>query len=85
MEAVRFLIGRGINVNHQNGRGATALHFATILSLMDKVRVLVEEGHVDTSIKDCDGKTALDMAIDLEKQGSDKAKIIEYLKLHKKK
>lgn len=67
VEIVRRLLDTGIDVDHVNRLGWTALLEAVILGGGDVehieiVRVLVEEGGVDTSIRDHEGRAALDHA-----------------------
>jgi ankyrin repeat protein len=61
VDAVRVLLARHVEVNAVNENGQTAVHFAA-LSMDAVVRLLAENG-ADLSIKDKNGRTALDFAM----------------------
>ena len=61
LDAVRVLLARHVDVNAVNENGQTAMHFAA-LSMDPVVRLLAENG-ADLSIKDKQGRTALDFAM----------------------
>jgi len=56
-----YLLKRGAKVNAKNKSGWTALHFAAFKSDMDMVQLLAENGG-DTTIRDNDGRTPIDLA-----------------------
>ena len=43
-DVVRYLLNNGANVNKQNSRGMTALHFAFISNSTDAMRILLQHG-----------------------------------------
>lgn len=61
---VKRLIAKGENVNQQDKLGNTPLHLAAFLGYMDCVKALLNTPNIDLSIKNKQGKTALDMAKD---------------------
>lgn len=61
LEAVRVLLARHVDVNAVNENGQTAVHFAA-LSMDPVVRLLAENG-ADLTIKDKQGRSALDFAM----------------------
>jgi len=61
LDAVRVLLARHVDVNAVNENGQTAVHFAA-LSMDPVVRLLAESG-ANLSIKDKNGRTALDFAM----------------------
>lgn len=44
LATLKILLQQGINVNHQNDRGATALHYAALRGHIGGVRMLLEKG-----------------------------------------
>jgi len=55
------LLKRGAKVNAKNKSGWTALHFSAFKSDMDMVQLLAENGG-DTTSRDKDGRTPIDLA-----------------------
>ena len=65
----KVLIDSQIDVNTQNGKGGTALMFATLSGRNKLVKIMLEHG-ADTSLRDVRGLMALDLAI---QQGNEEA------------
>jgi ankyrin repeat protein len=84
-EAVKLLLRRGANVNRQTREmQSTALHRAAYAGHADVVRVLLEAG-ADTSIRDCDGLTALErVARQRENRSSGRADVVRLLEEREK-
>lgn len=59
---IAFLLDNGLDVNHKDLHGRTALHHAAIQSQQDAAFMLIERGS-SVSIVDCLGLTPLDMAL----------------------
>ncbi|KAI1888112.1 hypothetical protein AGOR_G00181690 [Albula goreensis] len=57
--AVQVLLEAGMDVNSQTEKGS-ALHEAALFGKMDVVRLLLESG-IDVNIRDCQGRTALEI------------------------
>ena len=58
--------GAAIDVNAVDRQGRTALLCATMEGHTEVVKLLVEEGEADLSVKDLNGADALEWAVDLE-------------------
>lgn len=58
--------GPAIDVNAADRQGRTALLCATMEGHTEVVKLLVEEGEADLSVKDLNGADALEWAVDLE-------------------
>lgn len=67
VEITKMFILSGADVNGVDILGNTALHFAAIYGRRDIARMLLRTKGMDASIKNKDGKTALDIAIEEEK------------------
>ena len=65
-KVLELLISYGVNVNGKSSNGSV-LHTATSFEMIEVVKILLKNG-IDTSIKDSDGKTALDFAKETENQ-----------------
>ncbi len=63
-DVISLLITEGININHQNNYGHTALHEAVRLGYKKEIIKLLLDNGADVHIKNKKGKTALDMAIE---------------------
>ena len=61
LEAVRFLIERGADVNARNNIGMTPLHYAALCGHKDMVETLLEQ-KADVNALDCQGLTPLHLA-----------------------
>ena len=61
LDYVTFFMAHGVDVNQQNSYGYTALILASIWGYADGVTLLLSKG-ADASIRDREGKTALDVA-----------------------
>jgi len=60
---IRYLLMMGANVNHQDDKGWTALHFACSEGLVDKMYVLFEKiPELDITIRNNAGKNAYNLA-----------------------
>jgi hypothetical protein len=57
--SIRFLLQRGVNVNHQDDMGWTALHWAAFTDHADTASLLVQNG-ADNSIENIAQQTPLD-------------------------
>jgi len=76
MEYVRLLIDRGANVNHQDFRGNTVLHYAVNYAHgTQTLSYLLTLGDLTLTTKNNDGETALDLA--RFKNFTDDAQLIE--------
>jgi ankyrin repeat protein len=75
-----YLIKGGININHQDNDGNTALHIAIKLRQNNEIIKLLLDNGADVNIKNKNGKTPLDIA--MEKGDKD---IINLLKMYAKK
>lgn len=73
-EMVAFLIGKGSDVNAQNGPGQTPLHMAAEAGHLDVVRLLLDRD-VDINAKNKRGRTPADLA-----QEAGHTKIVELLR-----
>jgi ankyrin repeat protein len=71
---IKLLVSTGIDINSQNNYGNTALHYPIFNVLKNKmylpyskeiVKNLVEEG-ADPNVKNKDGKTPMDLAVESE-------------------
>jgi len=60
-ELLRNNSSNPLNINAQDDHGHTALHLACIDGSLAVVKLLLNAG-VDASLKDCDGRTAMDIA-----------------------
>eukprot|EP01106_Pelomyxa_sp_JSP_P004437 TRINITY_DN1690_c0_g1_i2.p1 TRINITY_DN1690_c0_g1~~TRINITY_DN1690_c0_g1_i2.p1 ORF type:complete len:193 (+),score=73.50 TRINITY_DN1690_c0_g1_i2:32-610(+) len=58
---VAELLKRGADVNHQDVDGQTALHYAVSCGHADLVKLLLAVPGIDTSLRDTDGSTALEL------------------------
>ncbi len=58
-EVAQFLLDNGANINATNYKGFTPLYLASFYCYLDMVKLLLFN-NADTSIKDVNGKTALD-------------------------
>ena len=67
LEAVKVLVGRGVDVNAVNDNGQTAMHFAVRVS-DDIVRFLATSG-ARLDVKDKQGRTPLDAALGMGVRG----------------
>jgi ankyrin repeat protein len=56
-EIIETLISAGIDLNHQDFDGCTAMHLAVEKNQLDLVKLLLEKGAI-ASIVDCEGKPA---------------------------
>ena len=62
-ETLAYLLSlKDVDVNAQNKRGQSLLHFAAGVGAVDEVKVLMDNG-IDTSLKDSRDRTAKDLAI----------------------
>jgi hypothetical protein len=63
LELLKMLIGKGANINHQNSRGCTAMHFSCLYKFNDMSEWLVspEGGAADDSLMSAEGLTCYDM------------------------
>ena len=75
-----YLIKGGININHQDNDGNTALHIAIKVRQNNEIIKLLLDNGADVNIKNKNGKTPLDIA--MEKGDKD---IINLLKMYAKK
>jgi ankyrin repeat protein len=62
IDVVRLLIEAGAQVDKQDHRGRTPLHFAAENDLEEYVSVLCVEGHADPNAQNADGRTAMFVA-----------------------
>ena len=51
-----------MDINAQDQWGFTQLHFAVVANNLDKVKELLEDPDIDVTLKDKEGRTALDLA-----------------------
>jgi len=77
---ITLLIKEGININHQDNYGHTALHDGVMLGHKKEIIKLLLDNGADVNIKNKNGKTPLDIA--MEKGDKD---IINLLKMYAKK
>ncbi len=68
VESVKVAADHGINLDHTDFSGATALHDAAIRNLAGVVRELAGRG-ADINVLDASGRTPLDLAIAAENRG----------------
>ncbi|SNZ10388.1 Ankyrin repeat-containing protein [Persephonella hydrogeniphila] len=61
IDRVRLAIAKGANVNYQDEKGGTALHWAVFYGHKDIVKLLLMQG-ADPYIKDKNGITPVDVA-----------------------
>lgn len=74
LEVVKLLVEGRANPNARDRYGDTALHYASISENIAMVKYLVERAGSDPSIKNSDGKTALDIA-----RAESKTDVVHYL------
>ncbi|KAK3675893.1 hypothetical protein LTR78_004085 [Recurvomyces mirabilis] len=69
---LQWLQGRGVDINHVNYHGRTALMEAALWGRLDTARYLLEQGVDQTA---CDGKsmTALELAMDTRRNANERA------------
>lgn len=65
---LQLLVDSGIDINHQDNNGNTALHHAVLDYRINSFRVLLKHG-ARTDIKNQNKKTALDLALDIKRSG----------------
>ncbi len=65
IETVEFLIKQGCEVNSQDAKGDTALHYACYMENVDLIRALLTHG-ADPNAKNHDGISSVDSADDNE-------------------
>lgn len=58
-EVIKFYVDNGVEVNGQDGSGATPLHYAVRSNNTPAVKILLEAG-ADPNISDCEGVTPFD-------------------------
>jgi ankyrin repeat protein len=61
-EAIRNPKTAAKGINSQDSYGFTQLHFAVVANNLDKVKELLEDPDIDVTLKDKEGRTALDLA-----------------------
>jgi ankyrin repeat protein len=74
LDVVKLLVEGRANPNSQDRYGDTALHYASISDNMAIIQYLVERAGSDPSVKNSDGKTALDIA-----RAESKIDVVHYL------
>lgn len=62
IDNVKFLLEKGVDINHHNNYGNTALHFAVINKNLNMVKLLIEKG-ADYNYKNIVGRTPYDVAM----------------------
>ena len=67
LAAVRAAADQGVNLNHTDFTGSTALHDAAVRTLSNIIRELAERG-ADINALNARGQTSLDLAISAEKR-----------------
>src|SRR6185503_15051682 len=67
-EATKLLLDRGVDVNHANDDGLTAIHLAAQAGLDSVVTLLAERG-ATLDVKDKKGRTPIDMAMGVGGRG----------------
>ena len=70
-DIVQLLLNSGADVNIQDKYGFTALHYAVFTRNEEIVQLLLNSAAANTSLKDDQGKTALDHAKDLDENIAD--------------
>lgn len=76
-EKIDFFLDNGVDINHQNMFGTTALMFAVKGQSLEIVKYLIDKG-ADTSLKKTNGKSAFDIMKNKE------SKFRKYIKLREK-
>jgi len=57
LDAVKYLVEYGVNIDETDNKGKTALRYAAVSGNLDIVKYLVDNG-ADVNAKDNDGRTA---------------------------
>ncbi|KAF4527274.1 hypothetical protein B566_EDAN006995 [Ephemera danica] len=73
-EMVRLLLSHGVDPNHVNSKGQTALHIAAKMQAVDCVKILIQ--NCDVNVVDADGRTALHIAVERANRAAETVEVL---------